>query len=149
MIRSMTITLALGSLALAGLPGEGDAQTAFQVELVTVRAAPRVFDMQLVGTVEAADAYPGAFRSSGRILEIGVETGDRIAAGGVISRFDAAQAEASLSGARATVVAARASLLQAEQARDRAQNLIERGVGTRAQLDSAEEAFIAARASLD
>ena len=67
----------------------------------------------------------------------------------MIARIDATQAEAALSGARATVVAARVSLLQAEQARDRAQNLIERGVGTRAQLDSAEEAFIAARASLD
>ena len=56
MIRSMTISLALGSLALAGLPGEGAAQTALQVELVSVGAAPRVFVSQLVCTVEAAIA---------------------------------------------------------------------------------------------
>lgn len=149
MIRSKMFALVLAGLALAGYPGAPGAQTALPAELVAVRAAPRMLELRLVGTVEAANSYPGAFRSSGRILEIGFETGDRVAAGAVIARIDSAQAEAALAGARATVDAAQASLLQAEQARERAENLLERGVGTRAQLDSAQEAFLAARASLD
>jgi hypothetical protein len=40
MTRLMTVSLALGSLALSGPPGENAAQTALPVELVTVRAAP-------------------------------------------------------------------------------------------------------------
>lgn len=148
MIRSKIFTLALGGLALAGLPGAGDAQNALPVELVTVRAAPQLLDMRLQGTVEAANSYPGAFRSSGRIVEIGFETGDRVAAGTVIARIDSTQAEAALAGATAMVDAANALLRQAEQARDRAAGMLERGVGTRAQLDSAQEAYLAARASL-
>lgn len=149
MIRSKILIFALGGLTVAGLPGAVAAQTALPVELVTVKAAPRVLDIHLVGTVEAANSYPGAFRSSGRVLEIGFETGDRVPAGTVIARIDATQAEAALAGAKATVDAAQASLIQAEQARDRATNLLERGVGTRSQLDSSQEAYLAARASLD
>lgn len=149
MIRVAMRALALAGATVPGLPGALAAQTALAVEIVTVRAAPREIEMRLVGTVEAADAYPGAFRSSGRIVEIGFETGDRVPAGAVVARIDSAQAEAALAGARASVAAAEASLTRAAQARDRAENMLARGVGTQAQLDGAEEAFLAARAIFD
>ncbi|MCB1331598.1 MAG: efflux RND transporter periplasmic adaptor subunit, partial [Maritimibacter sp.] len=110
---------------------------------------PRAEENRLVGRIEAARSYAGAFRAGGRIVEIAVDAGDRVPAGTVIARIDATQAEAAQSGARAELAAADAALRQAEQARDRAKDLLDRGVGTRAQLDTAEEAWLAARAQRD
>ena len=145
MIRpSLPVIIGLGLL-----PATLAAQTALPVEIVTVSAQPRTEEHRLIGKVEAANTYPGAFRSGGRIVEIGVETGDRVAAGAVIARIDAAQAQAAQTGARASLEAAEAALRLAELARDRATSLLARGVGTQSQLDAADEAFLAARAQRD
>nr|WP_246525740.1 efflux RND transporter periplasmic adaptor subunit [Thalassovita aquimarina] len=133
-------------LAAICLPITVAAEVALPVEIVTVHASPRTIDYRLFGKIEAADSFPGAFRASGRIVEITVETGDHVPAGTVIARLDATQAEAAVAGAQAGLAATDALLRQAEQARDRAENLLERGVGTQSQLDAAEEAFLAAQA---
>lgn len=137
----------LTAIAIACLPVAAIAETALPVEIVKVQAAPNIIDGRLVGTIEAANSFPGAFRASGRIVEIAVDTGDRVPAGTIIARLDATQAEAAVAGARAGIEAAEAALRQAEQARDRARNLLERGVGTQSQLDAAEEAFLSAQAT--
>ncbi len=54
MIRSMFFSLASGSLALSGLPGESATRIARPVGFDTERAPPQVLDLRLVGTVEAA-----------------------------------------------------------------------------------------------
>lgn len=137
-----------GALLLA-LPGSVAAETAQPVEIVAVHAAPRVLDLRLVGTIEAANSYPGAFRAGGRIVEVAVETGDTVPAGTALARIDDTQPRAALAGAQAGLDAAEAALRQAELARDRATNLLERGVGTQSQLDAADEAWLAARARRD
>jgi membrane fusion protein, multidrug efflux system len=145
MIRSSLFAI----LVVSSLPDAVGAQTAFPVEIVTVHAAPRVLENRLVGRIEAANSYPGAFRAGGRIVEIAVETGDRVAGGTVMARIDDTQPQAALAGARAGLDATQAALRQAEQARDRARSLLQRGVGTQSQLDTADEAWLAARASRD
>lgn len=125
------------------------AQSAVPVEIVAAEKVPLVVDSRLVGTIEATNAYPGAFRSGGRIVEVAVDIGDHVAAGTVMARIDPAQAEAAVAAASAQLAAAATGLQQATDARDRASSLLERGVGTRAQLDAAEEAYLGARASHD
>ncbi|WP_323780905.1 efflux RND transporter periplasmic adaptor subunit [Thalassovita sp.] len=136
----------LTAIAVAFLPLAAVAETALPVEIIAVHATPSLIDYQLVGKIEAADSFPGAFRASGRIAEITVETGDHVPAGSVIARLDATQAQAAVAGARAGLAAAEASMRQAEQARDRARNLLDRGAGTQSQLDAAEQAFLTAQA---
>ncbi|CUH64520.1 putative efflux pump membrane fusion protein [Thalassovita gelatinovora] len=142
MIRNSFLT----AIAVAVLPVAAMAETALPVEIVTVHAAPNLIDHRFVGRIEAANSFPGAFRASGRITEITVETGDHVPAGSVIARLDATQATAAVAGAQAGLAAAEASLRQAEQARDRARNLLDRGAGTQSQLDAAEQAFLTAQA---
>lgn len=125
------------------------ADTALPVEIVAVGRTPLLVESRLVGTVEATNAYPGAFRSGGRIVEVAVDIGDQVPAGTVMARIDPAQAEASVAAAAAQLAAAATGLQQARDARDRASSLLERGVGTRAQLDAAEEAYLGARARHD
>jgi HlyD family secretion protein len=61
------------------------------------------------GTVEATEADIG-FQAPGRIVSIEVREGDRVTAGQVLARLDAAELEARLEGARAQVAVADAQL---------------------------------------
>jgi HlyD family secretion protein len=66
------------------------------------------------GTVEATEAQLG-FQASGRIAEIAVREGDRVRAGQVLARLDAAEAEARRAQAAAQVAAARALVAELER----------------------------------
>lgn len=145
MRRSFWAALALVPLLASGVL----AQEALPVEIVEVSTAPTQRTHVLIGTVEATNAYPAAFRTGGRIVEMPVEVGDTIERGGLIARVDPAQAAAGLEAARASLQAAEAALTQAEQARDRATELLDRGVGTRAALDEAEQSYLSARSARD
>ncbi|PYE82343.1 efflux RND transporter periplasmic adaptor subunit [Pseudoroseicyclus aestuarii] len=134
---------------LAGLAGPLAAQEAFAVRIVTAQRQPVATMVTIVGTVEAANAYPLAFRSGGQVTQVEVETGDHVPAGGVIARVDPASAEAQAAASRAALGAAEARLRQAEQERDRAQGLLDRGTGTQSDLDNALEAFVSARSARD
>ncbi|MAQ83916.1 MAG: efflux transporter periplasmic adaptor subunit [Maritimibacter sp.] len=125
------------------------AETALPVQIVEVTEQTLPRDYVLIGSIEAQNSYPAAFRTGGRIVEIAVEVGDDVNRGDLIARVDPAQANASLSAAEASLAAAEAALVQAEQARDRAANLVERGVGTQSTLDEAEEALTSAISSRD
>jgi membrane fusion protein YbhG len=66
------------------------------------------------GTVEATEAQIG-FQVPGRIVEIAVREGDRVHAGQVLARLDAAEAEARRAQAAAQVAAARAAVAELER----------------------------------
>jgi len=65
------------------------------------------------GTVEATDAQLG-FQIPGRIVEIAVREGDRVEAGAMLARIDAAELEARRDQAAASLTAARARLNELE-----------------------------------
>src|SRR3954447_2836623 len=66
------------------------------------------------GTVEATEAQLG-FQASGQVAEITVHEGDRVRAGQVLARLDAAEAQARRSQAAAQVAAARAAVAELER----------------------------------
>lgn len=119
------------------------------VHVVTARIERPERNMRLTGTIEAKDSYTAGFRDGGRVISVAVDVGDVLRAGDEIARVDPTQAEAALEAARASLRAAEAALAQAEQARERARNLLERGSGTQAELDSATQGYLTARAARD
>lgn len=119
------------------------------VHVVTVALSPRVRDFHLTGTIAAKDSYSAGFRDGGRVISVSVDVGDTLRAGDEIAQVDPTQTDAALRAAQATLDAAAAALVQAEQARDRATSLLERGSGTQSDLESATEAFLKAKASRD
>lgn len=106
-------------------------------------------DALFTGTIEPLDDFASAFRDSGRLIAVPVREGDRVAEGQELARIDPTQADAALRAAQAALTGAEAALRQAQQARDRAEGLLSRGAGTRADLDAATEALLAATAGRD
>lgn len=137
MLRSLFLVPLLLGLPAPALPDPGD----IRVEVVTARLEPLVLDMQLSGQVEAVDTLELGFRQGGRVTEVLVAEGDRVAPGQPLARLNAVQQDQALRVADAGLAAARAGVAQARQAQDRAAALLERGVGTRAAADQAEQAL--------
>lgn len=125
------------------LGGPALADDRLVVELVPVQDMPLTYDAALTGTIHAKDVVDLGFRQGGRITEILVDEGDRVMPGQALARIDPLQQE------QAVRVAGAAALQeQARQARDRAQAMLERGVGTRAALDAANQQLSAAERAL-
>ena len=147
---------ALVVLAGLSLPFAGQAQaqsaetvTPFPVSTVTVETTTHAQEYQLTGTIAALDSYSAGFRDGGRVISVNADVGDVVRAGDEIAAVDPTQAQAGFNSAQASLDAANAALVQAQQARDRAASLLERGSGTQADLDSATESFLTAQASRD
>ncbi|WP_158585584.1 efflux RND transporter periplasmic adaptor subunit [Pseudooceanicola sediminis] len=130
-------------------PAGPSAPAALPVHVVTVATTPRTRDFHLTGTIAAKDSYSAGFRDGGRVISVNVDVGDVLRAGDEIAQVDPAQTDASLRAAQASLDAAAAALVQAEQARDRASGLLKRGSGTQSDLESATETYLKAKASRD
>lgn len=130
------------------LGGPAPADDRLVVELVPVQDMPLTYDAALTGTIHAKDVVDLGFRQGGRITEILVDEGDRVMPGQALARIDPLQQEQAVRVADAGVAGAAASQEQARQARDRAQAMLERGVGTRAALDAANQQLSAAERAL-
>lgn len=135
-------------LVLVFLASPAVAQAVLPVEFVEVRATQLTFDAALTGTIHATDSVGIGFRLGGRILDVSVKVGDRVAKGQPLARTDPLQQEQALRVAQAAEASAIASREQARQAQGRAEAMLARGVGTRAALDAANQALSAATGSL-
>lgn len=137
MFRSLP-PIVLSGLCLVWSPARADEGLA--VEFVTVRDAQVTYDVVVSGTLEARDSVDLGFRQGGRVTKVLVEEGDRVQAGQELARTDSVQQNQALSVAEASLSAAQATDNQARQALQRQQALLERGVGTRAARDRAQQA---------
>ncbi|MBR9764579.1 MAG: efflux RND transporter periplasmic adaptor subunit [Rhodobacteraceae bacterium] len=148
-IRGVAVA-ALASAGCLAMPATLVAeQIPLPVEVVTTRTVAPERSYRLTGTIEALESYPAGFRDGGRVISVAVDVGDVLHEGDEIARVDPARIEAGLRSAEASLDAAEAALDQAEQAQTRARSLLERGSGTRAELDQARESFLTARATRD
>lgn len=118
------------------------------VEVVEVRETALTFDSTLVGTIAARDSVNIGFRQGGRIVEVMVNEGDRVRQGQALARTDPTQQQQGLRVAEAALASATATHEQTRLAHDRAQAMLQHGVGTRAALDNATQAMSAAQGAL-
>lgn len=119
------------------------------VRVVTATVAPVIGQAVLTGTLQAIDQFPVGFSQGGRLISVSVREGDRVAKGQELARQDPTQADAALRAAVASLAGADAALREARQASDRAQELLGRGAGTQADVDTATKSLLSAQSSRD
>lgn len=150
--RAITVFL-LGALAVA-LAACGEAEksakrTSLPVKTQVVAASQHARSVALTGEIRARVQSDLAFRVTGRIAQRFVEVGDHIRTGQVLATLEAQEQTADVSSAIASVQSAAATLRQTAAAFDRQKTLLESGFTTRSNYDNAQQAFQAARATLD
>ena len=128
---------------------QDDPDQVIRVQIETVKTAELSTDMQLSGEIKAIDALQLGFRQGGRVTEVLVEEGDRVASGQPLARLASVQQDQALNVAEAGLLSARAGQDQARQASERASALLARGVGTKAAADQAEQALSQAEGVLE
>lgn len=130
----------------SGMPAM--AQDRIFVNYAEVRQQLLTFDTTFAGTIEARDSVNIGFRQGGRIVEVMVKEGDHVDKGAALARIDPLQQNQALNVAQARLASATATADQSRLARDRAEAMLQAGVGTRAALDNAQQALSAAEGSL-
>lgn len=90
-----------------------------------------------------------AFRVSGRMIERGVNIGDRVVAGQVLARLDPQNATNTLRAARAALTAAESQLVMTRNAFNRQDQLLRSGFTTRSNHDAARSAMETALSTVD
>jgi RND family efflux transporter MFP subunit len=141
-------SLAVCTFAVLACGGPAWAQSPLRVEYVQVQRANLTFDAALTGTISAKDSVDIGFRLGGRVTEVLVREGDHVTEGQPLARTDPLQQEQALKVALASVASAEATEAQARQALERADAMLRRGVGTRADFDSASQELSAASGTL-
>jgi RND family efflux transporter MFP subunit len=136
-----------------GTMGGGLGPTVVTVEEVTRGAFTP--ETVYVGTLEAETAADIATRSSGQLVEVRADVGDRVRRGEVLARIDAAdererigEAQANLEMAQATLAQRRAALGIAETTAGRTAALFAENLVARQQLDALEAEVAGARAQV-
>jgi len=137
----------------AGGPAMGGPRGSAAVTVAAVTPGPFVARAEYVGTLEAraqADLYA---RSSGPIVEITADLGDRVREGQVLARIEPAEERQRLEQARANLRIAEATLTQrgaalriAETTAERTRALFEQNLVSRQQNDAVEADLDGARA---
>lgn len=119
------------------------------VRTVTATLIADAGEAIVTGSLQAIEEFPVGFPQGGRIISVSVRQGDSVVEGQELARVDPTQADAGLRAAQASLSGADAALREAQQASDRATELLARGAGTRADLDTATRSLLAAQASRD
>lgn len=148
MIR-LVVTFVL--LTLPALAADAPASaTAPARPVISVIVNPEAgLPVTFVGSVTAKIEADLGFPLAGTIAERPVSAGDSVSEGDVLARLDPEDLDATLRSAEAGVTVAEAQLRSATDARDRAQVLARRGVGSATRLEDAARALVAAEARLE
>lgn len=154
--------VALAALpALLLLPGCGKKTEAARNEVRPVRTVvadpkPIEDDRQAVGEIKPRYESDIGFRVAGKLVSRAVDTGVAVKKGDILARLDEQDFQNKLRSAEADVTSASAVLVEAQATEERQNQLIAKGVTTRANVDaavknrrSAEAKLESAKASLD
>jgi len=132
LFRFFLAVLAAGALA-STLAAEESENLNTAVAGYEPAAIERIFD----GTVEAVHQATVSAQTAGRIAEVNYDVDDFVEAGAVIIRFTDVEQSTALRQAEAQLAEARARATEAEEAYRRAENLVDRKLGSQKDLDSA------------
>lgn len=151
--------LTRGSAAEPGAAAAGSgalARPALAVELAPVTRSAMADIIAVVGNLEGQASVEVSSKVNGRLEEVAVRIGDRVAKGGLLARVEAReiqeqvrQAEASFDVARATVRQREADLKFAQTNLDRSKSLFDRQLLPRQTMDDADARHQSAQAQLD
>ena len=140
----------------AAVAGAAPARPTLTVELGTAARGPMTDSVTVVGNLEGQASVEVASKVNGRLEEVTVRIGDRVAKGSVLARVEARelqeqvrQAEAAFDVARATVRQREADLKFAQTNLDRSRSLFERQLLPRQTLDDADARQQSSHAQLD
>lgn len=148
---SAGIAVIAAVVLLAGCSQEAE-QTPPQIRPVQVTTVERGASGQtttFTGQIQAKDEASMAFRVSGRMIERGVNIGDRVVAGQVLARLDPQNATNTLRAARAALTAAESQLVMTRNAFNRQDQLLRSGFTTRSNHDAARSAMETALSTVD
>lgn len=135
-------------LVLAGCKQEAAAPPAPRPVVSEVLTRQTGLQASYVGTIAARTETDLGFPLAGTLAERPVDVGDVVKAGQTLARLDPQEFEAQLRSAEAGVQVAAAQLNSAQDAADRANALVKKGVSTPAAADDAHSALVAAQARL-
>ena len=153
-------TVALIAAAIGGCTDKADSDTGRSERVAPVAVAQiTTSDIELrrtfSGTLSARAEFVVAPKVSGLLESIAVDIGDEVTRSQVVAHIDNAefnqevnQAEADLAVAEAELIQARNALEIAERENKRVSTLLERGVASDSQFDTAQAQFLAAQAQL-
>jgi RND family efflux transporter MFP subunit len=144
-LRSTLLSLALATAAAAAWP-LADAATLATVE---ASAASTTSATGFDGVVEAVRQTVVAAQVPGAVVQLGVQVGDKVAAGQVLLRLDARAADQTAAAGDAQVQAARAALDVASQTLARQRQLFQQAYISQAALEQAEAQFKATQAQVN
>lgn len=118
------------------------------VRVQTIAFVDHVPTASISGQIEARIETALSFRVSGRITERLVDVGSHVKAGDVLARMDPQEQKADIVAAEASVSAAQGQVTQLTANLNRQKELLNKGVGTRSDVDGAEASFRTAQSSL-
>lgn len=118
----------------------------FEYEVVEPQTLQRI--VRVSGTLQPAQRSQIATQVSGKIEEVAVRPGDRVAEGDLLVQIDVEQLRLQLDLQRSTQAATQSQLTLAQAQLDRVRTLVERGVATTSDLDSAETSVVGLEAQV-
>ncbi len=140
----------------AAAGGAGAGRPTLTVELGPVARQAMIDVVTVVGTLEGQASVEVASKVAGRLEEVAVRIGDRVARGGLLARVESRelaeqvrQADASFDVARATVRQREADLKFSQTNLERSRSLFERSLLPRQTLDDADARYQSSQAQLD
>jgi multidrug efflux system membrane fusion protein len=130
-------TLPACSASDAQAPSAGAPQPAVPVTVGRVVEKAMPLDVNVVGTVEAFSTVAVRAQVTGELKDVNFKQGDDVQAGQVLFTLDHRPLEAALNQAQANLARDTAQAANARVIAQRMDDLVERGVGTREQRDTA------------
>jgi membrane fusion protein, multidrug efflux system len=137
LLVGITAVLPACSASDAQGPRAGASQAAVPITVGTVIVKEMPLDVTVVGTVEAFSTVAVRAQVTGELKDVNFEQGDDVQAGQVLFTLDHRPLEAALNQAEANLARDTAQAANAKVIAQRMEDLVERGVGTREQRDTA------------
>jgi RND family efflux transporter MFP subunit len=147
------VLLALAALSLgcdrgAAKGEQGAAPAGVPVKLAVARSVPISDSTEYVATLKSRDSAVIMPEVEGRITQIYVHSGDRVASGTPLMQIDPAKQQATVNSQEGSKAAQSANLQYAQEQYKRASGLYAAGVVSKQDLDQAKSALDAAQAQL-
>ena len=149
-----TLPIALAGVGIFLLVDCSDDKPQTEKPLTPVKVEPARFTsyspaVTMTGEIEARVESDISFRVSGRIIERLVDTGQHVKAGDLLARLDPEEQRADLAAANAGLNLAEAQQAQLQAAFNRSSELLQKGLTTRGDHDTARAALTSAQHAVD